>query len=122
MSEAVPFAAAVYRKRMAFALVCAHQSAFRKDFMAWLSANWHVWLAFEREANAIWARGRSHYSARTICEVLRHETALRQDAPGEEWKINNCQIPDLARLYALMYPQRADFFETRVNPLSVRAA
>ena len=112
----------VYRKRFAFALVCAEQRHFRADFMSWLSSNWHVWLAFEAEADKVWERGRRHYSARTIYEVLRHESALRQDAPGEEWKLNNNQVPDLARLYTLMHPDRADFFETRVGPLSARAA
>jgi hypothetical protein len=112
----------VYRKRFAFAVIVAKQEAFRADFMSWLSSNWLVWEAFEREANRIWDRGRRHYSARTIGEVLRHETALRQDVPGEEWKINNNVFPDLARLYGIMHPDRADFFECRVNPLSVRAA
>jgi len=60
-----------------------------------------IWKAFEREANAVWRNGRRHYSARTIGEYLRHETALREDG---EWKIT-----DMARLYGLMYPERGLF-------------
>lgn len=79
---------------------------FRADFAAWLRENWPIWKAFEREANAVWRNGRRHYSARTIGEYLRHETALREDG---EWKINNNIVPDMARLYGLMYPERGLF-------------
>jgi hypothetical protein len=82
---------------------------FRADFADWLQENWPIWKAFEREANAVWRNGRRHYSARTIGEYLRHETALREDG---EWKINNNIVPDMARLYGLMYPER-DLFEFR---------
>lgn len=111
----------IYRKRFAFAMVCAGQKHFRNDFMSWLSENWHVWQAFEVHADAVWARGRRHYSARTIYEVLRHESALREHGGGE-WKLNNNAVPDLARLYGLMWPERVDLFEKRVGPLSARAA
>lgn len=113
---------AIYRKRLAFALVCAEQKHFRNDFMAWLSENWHVWFAFEEQSDAVWNRGRRHYSARTIFEVLRHESVVQERAAGEAWKLNNNVVPDLARLYGLMHPDRVDFFEKRVGPLSARAA
>lgn len=82
---------------------------FRADFAAWLQENWSIWKAFEREANAVWRNGRRHYSARTIGEYLRHETALREDG---EWKINGNHVPDLARLYMLLNPDRT-LFELR---------
>src|SRR5690554_4278984 len=84
---------------------------FRDGFDVWLRENWIVWLAFEREASRIWHRGRRHYSARTIIEFLRHETALADT--GEDFKINGNNVPDLARLYQLRYPERAGLFETR---------
>ena len=84
---------------------------FRDGFCAWLASNRHVWRAFEREASRIWNRGRRHYSARTICEVLRHESALAE--VGSEWKIDNNTAPDLARLYALVHPARAEMFRFR---------
>jgi hypothetical protein len=112
----------IYRKRFAFALVCAEQRHFRVDFMAWLSENWHVWQEFEAQADRVWARGRRHYSARTIFEVLRHESVVKEAGNAEGWKLNNNVVPDLARLYGLMHPDRVDFFEKRVGPLSARAA
>ena len=53
-----------------FATARANASLFREGFLAWLATNAHVWLAFEREADKVWNRGRRHYSARTIGEVL----------------------------------------------------
>lgn len=85
---------------------------YRDDFVEWLAANFHVWVRFEEEANKLWDRGRRHYSARTIGEVLRHESALEARLDGE-WKLNNNRFPDLARLYMTLYPEREGFFELR---------
>lgn len=93
---------------------------YRKDFGAWLGSNNHIWRAFATKANEIWYRGRRHYSARTIVEVLRHESALAE--VGGEWKISNNFIPDLARMYQEAFPDRADLFETRLMPGGLRAA
>ena len=101
-------------------LVREHADQFRPGFAIWLASNRHVWSAFEREADRVWARGRRHYSARTILEHLRHESALSDD--GRDWKLNNNAAPDLARLYRLTHPDRAGLFELRVMPGSERAA
>lgn len=85
---------------------------FRQNFVAWLHNNFDIFERFCREAEAIAARGRRHYSARTIGEFLRHETSLRDDS---EWKINDHVWPDLARLYMFLYPHRKDFFEFRMT-------
>lgn len=103
-----------------FALARANASIFRDGFLPWLAENAHVWIAFEREANRVWNRGRRHYSARTLLEYLRHESALAE--AGGEWKLNNNVAPDLARLYGLAHPERAGFFETRLQAGSERAA
>lgn len=84
--------------------------AFQPAFRPWLIENWHIWERFCREAELIWSMGRPHYSARTIIEVMRHESALRQ---VEGYKINNSYVPDSGRLYGRVYPTRADFFECR---------
>lgn len=102
------------------ALVQQDQENFLPGFADWLSENRHVWRAFEREADKVWSRGRRHYSARTLIEYLRHETALA-DASAD-FKINNNIAPDLARLYRLRYPARAALFETRRMPGSRRVA
>lgn len=95
-------------------VVACKAGMFLPDFPAWLAANFHIWKAFEREANRVSNRGRSRYSGRTIIEVLRHESALR-DNYGE-WKLSDWWTPDLCRLYMLMHPEREGFFELRVSP------
>jgi len=111
----------LYRKRLAFVLVCAHPEQFRHDFIDWLQKNYRVWIAFEYEADRMWARGRRHYSARTIGEYLRHESALRE-APNElGLKLNDHYWPDLARLYLLFHQEREGFFERRAGPQTLRA-
>jgi len=93
---------------------------YRSDFASWLSANPHIWSAFAREANRVWDRGRRHWSARTIIEFLRHETALAEQ--GGDFKINGNYVPDLARLYQDTFPDRASLFETRLPQNAARAA
>jgi len=104
----------------AYDIALANPDAFLSGFLTWLAENYHVWTAFNREANRIWNRGRRHYSARTIGEVLRHHSALAEN--NSEWKLNNVIFPDLARLYLLVHPERADFFELRAKSKSRRAA
>lgn len=108
-------------KEMAFEFIARWPMKFRHDFAPWLAENWHIWLAFEREANRVWMMGRHHYAARRIIEWLRHETALREVEPSE-FKINDHFTPDLARLYLTFYPERAGFFELRQADSDVRVA
>lgn len=84
---------------------------FPEDFKDYIAENPHVYEAFEREALRVIARGYRHYSARTIMEVLRHESALTENA--SVWKINNNQVPYLARLFALCQPAHASLFDFR---------
>lgn len=111
----------LYRKRFVFHLIVSKQDHFRRDFMDWMVLNYAIWIGFEAEADRIWSRGFRRWSGRTIGEYLRHETALREGPNEHGWKLNNNILPDLSRLYMMMHPDRADFFETRVNPLSVRS-
>lgn len=95
-------------------------SKFSPEFAEWLAANTHIWTRFCGEAHCIWNSGRRHWSARTIIEYLRHETALTE--VGGEFKINNNYAPDMARLFADTFPDRASLFSTRHMPGSARAA
>lgn len=94
------------------ALARMHAGQFTPEFMAYLPDNLHVYEAFEREALRIVARGFAHYSARTILHVLRHHSALQEDAGGQ-WKLNNNVSPYLARLFALDHPAHENLFEYR---------
>lgn len=91
----------------------SHAGAFRLEMDEWLASpvNFIVWSSFVYQANAIWDKGIRHYSARTIGEVLRHHTALSDTSA--DFKLTDWLWPDLARLYMLVYPERAGFFEIR---------
>ena len=113
----------IYRKRLAVnVLVRGNAAQFRADFVDWLELNWAIWLAFEEEASRAWGRGFRHFGARNIAEHIRYETKLREGPNEHGFKLNNNQVPDLARLYELVHPDRGGFFERRVQPLSVRSA
>ena len=109
------------RKRTAQIFVELRPELFRAEFKDWLSKNWPVFEAFEREAHKVWRRGRAHYSARTIGEFLRHETALAELPNELQLKLNDHYWPDLARLYICFYPERRGFFEFRPGQSAVRA-
>lgn len=98
-----------------------HPCEFSPGFDEWLDRNFVIWRAFEREALRV-AERRLHYSARTIAEVIRHHTALAEQ--GGHFKIGNDTVPDMARLFALLHPEREDLFEfrKRTNTASRAAA
>ncbi len=125
MSDTPPpvndFAAEVYRKRTVMRMIDCKPEAFRQEFTEWLAQNYAVWEAFEYQANSIWKRGIQRWSARTIGEYLRHETAIAE-TPRKEFKLNDHYWPDLARLYMMMHPDRDKFFELRIGQSAVRAA
>lgn len=83
---------------------------FRGDFYGWLSENQHVFDEFERRSLRV-AERRSHYSARTIMEVIRHDSVIGELVGA--WKINNNAAPDCARLFAHLHPRHAGLFAFR---------
>ncbi|CAB4132317.1 hypothetical protein UFOVP259_20 [uncultured Caudovirales phage] len=89
-----------------------HKDKFSTEFLEWLPENHHIWIAFEAEALKVLRKGFKHYSARVIVEVLRHHSALAEK-PDNGWKINNNIIPYLGRLFAIINPTHANFFEYR---------
>lgn len=105
----------------------AHEHAhyFHADFPQWLAENFDLWVRFEAEAEKLRRRGRTHYSAYTIVEYLRHHTALQQECG--DMKINGNVVASLARFYVLMHPSAFAFFEFRTiknkhAPLGVKEA
>jgi hypothetical protein len=93
-------------------LVENNPEMFRRGFREWLMENAGIWRAFENEAERVWAKGRTHWSAHTIIEYLRHETMFR-DASDEQFKISEQWTSSIARLYGLKYPERVGFFAYR---------
>lgn len=91
-------------------LVEENAADFRIDFSSWLALNPHIYREFERRSLQV-ARRRSHYSARTIVEVMRHDTAIGE--LSGDFKINGNFVPCMARLFALRWPAYAGLFEFR---------
>jgi hypothetical protein len=91
-----------------------HADMFPEKFLHYLVENLHVYKAFEREALKIRESGRTHYSARTIIEVLRHNSALAE-VGGNGWKLNDRWTPSLARLFDLMHPGPSLFEKRKVR-------
>lgn len=87
-----------------------HRDEFRADFYGWLVSNLPIYLEFQNQSLAVAAR-RHHYGARTVMEIVRHNSILADVAGG--WKINNNRTPDCARLFALLNPTHAEFFSFR---------
>lgn len=79
-----------------------HANEFTEKFLVYLPDNLHVFRAFAEEALKVRRSGRTHYSARTIIEVLRHNSSLHEQ--GGEWKLNDHYTPYLARLFDLVHP------------------
>jgi hypothetical protein len=77
----------------------------------WVEKNGPLVYAFAKEALRI-AAVRKHYSARTIVEVIRHESAIA-DTQGKGFKVNNNRAPHLARVFAKAYPNHAALFSMR---------
>ena len=96
-------------------IVQHNPTQFSDEFEDWIKDNLHIWKAFEKEALLVLAKGREHYSARTIIEFLRHHSAVSE--VGGMWKINDHSVPYLGRLFVLVHPEEKNFFEFRkINP------
>lgn len=85
---------------------------FRPGFLSWLAINDVIYRQFERQTLELIAAGWSHFSARTIVEEIRHYTRLRE-AGACSFKIDGNMAPDLARAFAVRYPQHARMWEYR---------
>jgi len=94
------------------ATVLFYDKHFHHDFYKWLNANFPIFSHFEISAIQTYQAGFKHYSARTIVEVMRHRSNIREIGDGN-WKLNNNRTPDMAKLYLLLHPEHSDFFELR---------
>ena len=108
------------RKYTAMCFIKARPTLFRDDFRDWLEDNYHVYEEFERRAVRLHTYGSLHIGAKSIWESMRYDSAVRQ--LSGEFKLNNSYTADCARLSMEMCPALKGLFETRVSPLSRRAA
>ena len=98
-----------------FLLIMQNPDLFRPDFYNWLVDNVHVYDEFERKALQV-AKYRKAYSARTIIETMRHDTAIRE--LGGEYKLNNNYTPFMARLFSLLHLEHKNLFEFRAQKVA----
>lgn len=78
-----------------------------------------VWTLFVREADKVWNSGRTHYSARTLLEFIRHHQII--DAGNRDFVVNNNWQAIMSRSYMSMR-NRWGYFEIRGNTVLDRAA
>ena len=74
-------------------------------FFQWLKTNGHIWKNFEEKALNM-AIVRSRYSARTIVEVMRWETDIKERTKTGKpsmFKLSNDMVPGLARLWMTLH-------------------
>lgn len=86
------------------------QRFFRPGFLVWLGDHEEIYRMFEEQAFALIDKGRTHFSARTIVEEIRHYTRLHEMG---NFKINDHRSPDLARVFVIHHPEHAMFWEYR---------
>ena len=99
---------------MQLPLTYFNDDQYPEGFFYWLRNNQHLYDEFERRALQM-ARVRSRYSARTIVEVMRWNTDLRQ-GPDIVFKISNNMIPGMARLWMQQHGRKYPrFFSLREN-------
>lgn len=84
-------------------------------FWEWLAENEHIYREFVKLARQGKDRGMKTWSARSIVEVMRWQTALRQRG-DDSLKINDHAVPGLARLAMAREPDLEGFFRTRTPP------
>ena len=85
---------------------------YPEGFFHWLKSNSHIWTAFSFQASRMAMTGRKRYSARTIVEVMRWNTELKDSSVT--FKIQNNMIPGLARLWMKTWGETyPKFFEIR---------
>jgi len=88
------------------------RDSYPQGFWAWLQDNQHIYDAFKIEAIRMALTGRKRYSARTIVELLRWQTDLKDS--GKTFKINDHFTPGMARLFLLEYGHKfPNFFALR---------
>ena len=109
----------VERKRAAMIFIDCKPHAFRSDFREWLTENWHVYIEFERRVDVLYRAGHRHWGARNVWENMRYDSAICE--LSGEWKLNDHRPPCCARLWMMMHPSCAGFFETRAGQSAVRS-
>ena len=82
----------------------------REEFSDWLQLNRPIYDSFVAAALKMKRTGRGHYSSRTIVELLRWHSDLRDS--DTSFKINHNMAPQMARHAMRTNFELAGFFRT----------
>lgn len=92
-----------------------NKDEYPESFFFWLQFNEHIWLQFERYGLSM-AGKRKRYSARTIIEVMRWNSDIR-DGKEVLFKLSNNMTPGLARLWMAKHGDKyPKFFQLKEFP------
>jgi hypothetical protein len=87
------------------------KSRLQQAFDEFDAENPEVWKEFRRIAFELIEKGFKRYGAKAIFEVIRYKKAIETN--GSEFKLNNNLAAYYARKFINLYPNHADFFQTR---------
>jgi len=85
-------------------------SKFTEQFEDYHLKNPQIYVEFKRKAFQAINKGKKHYSAKAIFEVIRWETSVEGDG---EYKVNNNFTAYFARLFEKEYPKHKGFFRMK---------
>lgn len=101
-------------------IACGVDAETVEKFLDWHKANPEVWKAFESVAMDVINTGSKKWGAKAVVEVARWKLRIER---RQDYAVNNNFTAYYARIFALKYPQHADFFEFReVKGLGKEAA
>jgi len=83
------------------------KSKLQTAFERYDAENPQVWEQFKEIAFDLIERGRKHYGAKAIFEVIRYHRATQTNDP--DFKLNNNFTAFYARKFINLYPQYKDF-------------
>ncbi len=93
-------------------LTLEEEMRYPNGFWRWHAENPHIYKAFRVMAIRMALMGRKRYSARTIIEVIRWNSEIKDSTV--HFKINDHYTPGLARLFMRDYHNKwPKFFELR---------
>jgi hypothetical protein len=100
----------------------ANVNAYRKkfgtpeyppEFWDYLEDNWHIFVAFVKEARRARKAGIERTGAFMLINWLRWETQFKEE--NTRYKISNDYAPYLARLAMARFPELEGLFETKTS-------
>ena len=100
-----------HSKKTAIVGACYRGCGLDPEDSVLIIENMKVLDRFAEQAHAVRKTGRDHYSARTIIEVLRHNSMIEDNDPN--YKINNNITPLMARISMNIFPELNGFFQLR---------